>query len=101
VVGDRGTAGPGGPLSERIAAEARRILEEGRWSTEDTARLDEEFERAAKAALRAPVLAERSLVLRRVGKAVVPARWRPAARRAVGHLDAMSRSLFAARRTPR
>jgi len=52
------------------------------------------FERAATDALRAPVLAERSIVLRRVGKRLIPASLRPVARRGVGVLDEASRRLF-------
>jgi hypothetical protein len=81
----------------RIEAEAKQLRDGGRWGADDTARLDEEFERAARGALRAPVLADRSLRLRRVAKALVPARCRPLARRGVAHLDALSRSMFSAR----
>ncbi len=81
----------------RIQAEAKQLRDSGRWGAEDSARLDEEFERAARRALRAPVLADRSLRLRRVAKALVPARYRPLARRGVAHFDALSRSMFSSR----
>jgi hypothetical protein len=56
--------------------------------------MSEAFESAAVVALRAPVLAERSIVLRRIGKRVVPVSLRPVARRGVAVLDGLSRRVF-------
>ena len=52
------------------------------------------FERAATDALRAPVLAERSIVLRRLAKRLIPVSLRPVARRGVAVLDETSRRLY-------
>jgi hypothetical protein len=63
------------------------------WPVARTAAMAAAFERAASDALRAPVLAERSVRLRRLAKAVIPPSARPVARRVVAHLDALSRRL--------
>jgi len=51
----------------------------------------EAFERAATDALRAPVFSERSIVLRRILKRLVPTPLLPTARRAVLVIDGISR----------
>jgi hypothetical protein len=63
------------------------------WPQIRTEQANAAFERAATEALRAPVLAERSVVLRRVAKYVVPKSARPLARRFVGRVDALSRRI--------
>jgi hypothetical protein len=73
----------------RAAAAARASV----WPQSRSDDLAAAFERSATDALRAPVLAERSVMLRRVGKVVIPATLRPAARRAVKRVDAFSRAL--------
>ncbi len=79
-------------LMGRIENESER-LGELVWRAEDDARLENAYQAAAVAALRAPRLAERSVALRRVAKRVVPKRLVPAARRAVGAFDALSRRI--------
>jgi hypothetical protein len=105
---DEGRAVPGSPsvplsglpaLMDRIESESAR-LRELFWSAEDDARVELAYEQAAAAALRAPLLAERSVVLRRVAKRVVPKALVPAARRAVGVVDGLSRRVIG-RRGPR
>jgi hypothetical protein len=83
-------------IAMRANAAAAALVATGRWTPAATARLDEAFERAARAALRAPVLSERSLVLRRVAQRVVPPRYRPIVRRLVRRADAFSRAVVAA-----
>jgi hypothetical protein len=63
------------------------------WPPERTAALETAFERAATEALRAPVLAERSIYLRRIAKILLPSAARPAARRLVVKFDALSRTV--------
>jgi hypothetical protein len=83
-------------LLGRIEAEARRVSET-LWSAEDDARLEAAYEQAAVVALRAPLLAERSIALRRIAKRAVPKALVPAARRAVGIVDGVSRRVVRAR----
>lgn len=78
-------------LTERATVDAERLRAEGIWSLADDVELDAAFGRAAVAALRAPVLAERSVRLRRIAKAVVPRALRPVLRTVVAHLDEISR----------
>jgi hypothetical protein len=79
----------------RAVAAVHELHVAGSWMAGDTARLDDAFEHAARAALRAPALSERSLVLRRVAKRIVPERYRPAARQIVVRFDAASRVVVA------
>lgn len=83
-------------LMERIAAEAKRVSEVV-WSAEDDVRLETAYEQAASSALRAPLLAERSVALRRIAKRVIPKSLVPAARRAVGAVDGLSRRVVGSR----
>jgi hypothetical protein len=84
-------------LMARIEAESAR-LRDLVWSAADDLGVELAFEQAAVSALRAPLLAERSVALRRVGKRVVPKALVPAARRAVGVVDGVSRRVLGARR---
>jgi hypothetical protein len=83
------------PRADALVARARReaasAVASGRWSAARAAEWAALFERSAVDALRAPVLAERSIVLRRIGKRLVPTRLLPVARRAVRVADALSR----------
>ena len=80
-------------LMERIESESERVR--GLiWSAEDDARVELFYEQAAASALRAPLFAERSVALRRVAKRVVPKALLPAARRAVGVVDSLSRRVM-------
>jgi hypothetical protein len=84
-------------LMERIGSESQRLHDQ-MWSDADDARAELIYEEAATSALRAPLLAERSVVLRRVAKRVVPKALVPATRRAVGVVDRLSRRVAGARR---
>ena len=84
-------------LMERIESESER-LRNVIWSAEDDARVELAYEQAAASALRAPLFAERSVALRRIAKRVVPKALVPAARRAVGVVDALSRRAIGSRR---
>jgi hypothetical protein len=103
---EEGRAVPGSPnvplsglpaLMERIESESAR-LREVIWSAEDDVRVEHAYEQAAASALRAPLLAERSVALRRMAKRIVPKALVPAARRAVGVVDGFSRRVSGARR---
>jgi hypothetical protein len=61
-------------------ADAARLRSEGTVGDSYERELDERFELAAVRALRVPAFAERSAVLRRAAKRVVPRRARPLAR---------------------
>jgi hypothetical protein len=81
---------PGSLASSVVAAahgDAERLAADGRWTSEKTVELDRAFERAAVQALRRPRFAERSLVLRRLARLVVPAAARPSLRRALGTVE--------------
>jgi hypothetical protein len=82
---------------DRIDSESER-LRDVIWSAEDDARVELSYEQAATSALRAPLLAERSVALRRIAKRVVPKALVPAARRAVGVVDGLSRRAIGSRR---
>jgi hypothetical protein len=84
-------------LMERIDSEAAR-LRDLVWSAEDDVRVELAYEQAAASALRAPLLAERSVALRRVAKRVIPKALVPATRRAVGVVDGLSRWVSGVRR---
>jgi hypothetical protein len=87
-------------FASSVVAAARsdieRLAAEGRWTLEDSDGLDRIFERAATRALRTPRLSERSLVLRRVARLVVPRPARPYLRRALALVE-RPLSAFAAR----
>ncbi|MGD0741686.1 MAG: hypothetical protein ABSA31_00085 [Acidimicrobiales bacterium] len=77
-------------VSSLVAAarsDAARLAAEGRWTEADSAELGRVFERSAARALRTPRLAERSLVLRRFARRIVPARARPHLRRALAFVE--------------
>lgn len=78
---------PARRVADRGAATADRLRASKAWTGRDEAELDQRFEAAAVAALRVPALAERSAVLRRVGRQVIPARLRPMVRIAARSLD--------------
>lgn len=88
-------------LIARTGAEAERLAT-GVWGDTENERVAVAFEQCAVAALRAPVLAERSIVLRRVGKRVIPRALVPTVKRVVKVADAMSRrvvEMLASRRS--
>ncbi len=76
-----------------MIARARALADDlaSRWPDERTAEMSAAFERATVDALRAPVLAERSIVLRKIAKRLLPRSARPVARRAVAVVDGISR----------
>ena len=84
-------------LMERIDSESARV-HAVIWSAEDDARVEHAYEQVAASALRAPLLAERSVALRRIAKRVVPKALVPAARRVVGVVDGLSRRVIGAKR---
>ena len=87
----------------RVEEEAQRIAA-SYWGPNERARATQDYERATRRALRAPALAERSVVLRKVGKRVVPQRLVPLAKRLVRGFDRCSRGvaeLVSYRRTER
>jgi hypothetical protein len=81
---------------ERIEVEAGRVRETV-WTAEDDLRLETAYEAAATLALRTPLLAERSVALRRIAKRVTPKVFVPAARRVVGTVDGLSRRVARSR----
>ncbi|HEY5272334.1 MAG TPA: hypothetical protein VIJ34_03760 [Acidimicrobiales bacterium] len=83
-------------LMERIEVESKR-LGDVVWGVQDEVGLEAAYEQAATSALRAPLLAERSVALRRIAKRVVPKALVPAARRVVGAVDGVSRRVVGAR----
>jgi hypothetical protein len=85
-------------LMDRIDSESERVRDLI-WGADEDAAAELAYEQAAASALRAPLLGERSVALRRVAKRVVPKALVPAARRAVGVVDGLSRRLGSARRT--
>ncbi|MGP8162406.1 MAG: hypothetical protein ACLQAN_01265 [Acidimicrobiales bacterium] len=89
------------PLAGLIIARARvdveRLAAAGRWTAENTAELDRVFERSATRALRRPRFAERSLMLRRIARRVVPAPARPYLRRVLASFEGPRRVLGARR----
>jgi hypothetical protein len=79
-------------LIARVDAEAARLAAEV-WSVADDEWASLLYERAATAALRAPVLADRSIVLRRIVKRVTPRALVPTVKRVVKLFDEASRRL--------
>jgi hypothetical protein len=79
---------------ERVRAESQRISAQYWGANERDAAL-RAYEEAARQALRAPALAERSVVLRRVGKRVLPASLLPLAKRVVRGIDRSSKGVTA------
>jgi len=79
-------------LYARVDRETRR-LEMNVWTSSDAESTIATFERAAAQALRVPVLAERSVHLRRVAKMLLPRALRPAVRRLASRFDETSRTL--------
>ncbi len=75
-------------------ADAARLRDEGIVSDAYAHELDVRFEAAAVRALRVPALGERSAVLRRFAKRVVPERARPFVRRAAFRGDRTFRRAF-------
>ncbi len=69
---------------------AAELRSSGRWSNAMQAELDQAFERAATKALRTAALYERSVVLRRVARRIVPRSLRPVAKRAVRVFDGLT-----------
>ena len=76
-------------------SDVERLAAEGRWTLEDSDGLDRIFERAATRALRTPRLSERSLVLRRVARFVVPRPARPYLRRVLALVERPLRAVAA------
>lgn len=68
-------------------AQATELSVSGRWSNAMQVELDQGFERAARKALRAAALYERSVMLRRIARRVIPTGLRPIAKRAARLLD--------------
>lgn len=79
-------------LTARVDAEATRLARDV-WTATDDERLALRFEQCATESLRAPVLAERSIVLRRIAKRVTPRVLVPTVKRLVKLADAASRRL--------
>lgn len=77
---------------ERVDNEARRLSAQV-WRQSESDATNAAFQDAARRALRAPVLAERSVHLRRLAKRVLPSALRPTAKRLVVHFDKTSRAL--------
>ena len=75
-----------------VEAEADRLTARY-WGPDQVEAAARAYELAAKQALRAPVLAERSVVLRRVGKRILPVRLVPVAKRMVRGFDGLSKSV--------
>ena len=76
----------------RVDREARR-LELDVWSSAEADSTIAAFDNAAAQALRVPVLAERSVHLRRLAKLLLPRALRPVAKRLALRFDETSRTL--------
>ena len=76
----------------RVEEEAQRISVQY-WGPNERARATQHYESATRLALRAPALGERSVVLRKVGKKVLPERLVPLAKRLVRGFDRSSRGV--------
>ncbi|MGA9077423.1 MAG: hypothetical protein WB383_03705 [Acidimicrobiales bacterium] len=74
-------------IVDAARADVRNLAERELWTPEMTAELDRVFEQSATQALRAPRYSERSLVLRRVTRLLVPRRARPYLRRALAIVE--------------
>src|SRR5487761_2704984 len=88
----------GGDLFDREAFLARAASEASRlelrvWDAAANAATAAAFKRATRDALRAPVLVERSIHLRRLAKAMLPRALRPSAKRLATRFDKTSRAL--------
>jgi hypothetical protein len=81
-----------GDLVARVDAEALRLSRDV-WTAADDERLTLDFEQCATASLRAPVLAERSIVLRKIAERITPRVLVPTVKRLVKLADAASRRL--------
>lgn len=77
---------------KRVQVESQRISAQY-WGSNERDGALRAFEEAARQALRAPALAERSVVLRRVGKRVLPASLRPFAKQVVRVIDRSGRTV--------
>ena len=84
-------------LRVRAEGEAQRLRAEGLFSDADARRLDAAFERAAVRALRAPDPIERSVLLRRMARRMLPARLRPVVGRVVRAVEHRLRAAAGAR----
>jgi hypothetical protein len=75
----------------RVVAAARQDVEElaasGRWTGDDERELERQFVRARSAAMRAPRIAERSLLLRRLARFTVPRKLRPRLRYGLARIE--------------
>ncbi len=78
------------PLVAAAQADAA-ALRAGPCPPQFIAELDAGFERASRAALADPALAERSLRLRRIARRIVPESMRPTARQLAAHADTAAR----------
>ncbi|MGD0343643.1 MAG: hypothetical protein ABSB55_01600 [Acidimicrobiales bacterium] len=74
-------------IVDAARADVRNLAERKLWTPEMTAELGRVFERSAAQALRAPRYSERSLVLRRVARLLVPRRARRYLRRALAIVE--------------
>jgi hypothetical protein len=86
-----------------VQAEAQRITARY-WGPSESEAATHAYEVAAKQALRAPALGERSVALRRVGKRVVPTSLVPLTKRVVRGFDRLSKRVvdrLSRRRTER
>jgi len=65
------------PILEQAQQDVAALAASGRWARSDDQELERQFVRATNAALRAPRIAERSMMLRRIARVTVPRRIRP------------------------
>jgi hypothetical protein len=79
-------------LLDRIAKEADRITSET-WGSAQREATAHAYEVSARHALRVPMFAERSVVLRRVAKRIVPRSLVPITKRVVRGFDRSSRGV--------
>jgi hypothetical protein len=78
---------------DRVEGEATRISAEV-FPSSDVAEMERAFEQSARQALRAPAFAERSVLIRRAAKRLLPRRLVPVAKRSVARFDALSKRVI-------
>ena len=85
------TESPAPTPAGAVVAEARddvaRLAQSGTWTPKDDQELARQFTRARTAAMRAPRITERSILMRRIARLVLPRRVRPPVRHALSHLE--------------
>lgn len=75
------------PLVAQAERDVADLEASGRWTRVDDRELARQFARATSAAMRAPRLAERSMLLRRLARIAIPRRLRPRLRHGLERME--------------